>query len=645
MKQTLKVIPIAAAILLSSLIATAGDPVYQKLEEQITAEMEAVIDKTGEISEAEDLASRKLIQQGIQEHDRGDYKKAIEFYEKALKNNPLSSLAYYEMAYSYATSGDQKKALEATLRTLVLNPKAESAHVMKASILDDMGLTDDAIAAYRKIVDIKPDSFLAHLNLGITLLRKGDTDQAGSELRRANEIEPDHPSPYLHLSRLANTKGETYEEERYLKEFVRVGKNDKRLPLVEQRLKQLQTANITIGIPDKNDPVASARMVIGIVEGSKRAQWRQEKHRKTFPDAKSYAPSFEEEMDVITEVARLWKEQKEKNPSLAYPPYDLAIAAAKADCLNEYVWYLNREKLGQRAELWLQENKQKADAFVDWAVKAGYQEIVARKQEPEVSGQKPSIGIRDLPVLILKAAEQSKLHYEIGTAKLGDGSEFRKREGDRFRDLFKKSPNKCVSKQEAREALKAMSGNAISEVFVKVVRAFMPEDEEWITAVKMSSRLGSRYRELAPALAVSGSYDKKGNSISVKTVHPAWIPYFLAKALWRFEPGFRKRYGGDEDDKPSIAEEEFALAALIGGNLNARESKDGTTESDPYIGSIESIFANEAQTGFILLEILHKTYGVTLECLSSQQEEALRRYFFSFALERLKPGDAPSAGF
>jgi hypothetical protein len=49
----------------------------------------------------------------------------------------------------------------------------------------------------------------------------------------------------------------------------------------------------------------------------------------------------------------------------------VAIAAAKADYLNEYVWYLNRQKLGQRAELWLQENKKKADAFVDWEAATG----------------------------------------------------------------------------------------------------------------------------------------------------------------------------------------------------------------------------------------------------------------------------------
>ena len=164
---------------------------------------------------------------------------------------------------------------------------------MKASILDDMGFADEAIAAYRKIIEIKPDSMLAHLNLGITLLRKEDHEQAYSEIMQAHEIAPDHPSPFMQLAKLARSKGEAYEEERYLNEFVRVGKGDPRLPMVQERLKQLKTQNVTVAVPGKNDPASAARTTVGLMEAMTRALWCGEKHRKTFSDAKTYSPRMD----------------------------------------------------------------------------------------------------------------------------------------------------------------------------------------------------------------------------------------------------------------------------------------------------------------------------------------------------------------
>jgi tetratricopeptide (TPR) repeat protein len=100
----------------------------------------------------------------------------------------------------------------------------EGYHIMKASILDNMGMSDDAVAAYRRIIDLNPDSYLAHLNLGITLMRQNSFENAYSEIMRAHEIAPQSPSPFLLLSRIAGIRGESYEEERFLQEFVKVGK-------------------------------------------------------------------------------------------------------------------------------------------------------------------------------------------------------------------------------------------------------------------------------------------------------------------------------------------------------------------------------------------------------------------------------------
>jgi len=118
-------------------------------------------------------------------------------------------------------------------------------------------------------------------------------------------------------------------------------------------------------------------------------------------------------------------------------------------------------------------------------------------------------------------------------------------------------------------------------------------------------------------------------------MEPAWILYYLAKAVWHYEPDFRQRFGG-VDDKPSVDEEEFAWATMIGGYLNSQESKEAEIQPDPYLDSVVAIWKGQALTGYVLMEILHKTYGVPLECLSVEQEKELEKYFFNYALERVK---------
>ena len=439
MRVIVKAGVVVIAVFLCLAVVRAENTALIKLEERIASEMEAVIDATGQISEADLAEYEKLVRQGIQKHDEGDVDKAIELYEKALEKNPLSGGAYYEIGYSYHSMGDLQKSLEAILRAIVLDPKSEMAYVMKAGILDDMGLPEEAIEAYRRIIEVKPDSFMAILNLGITLFRENDLDQAVSEFERAQEIVPEHPSPFYFLAVIANQKGETYEEERYLKEFVRVGKDDDRLPSVQQRLKELTTTSVTLNISDKDDLLSQAKSVIGTVEGISRSLWRTKKHRETFPDAKGYFPSFEEELDVIQRVIETWKDQKEKDASLSHPTYDFAAAAEESGFLNEYVWYSNRQKLGQSAETWFKNNEPRVNAFVAWAENSEFSEQVKEEVQSGESDQNKSIGIRDLPGMVMEAADQSRFVYVIGDkSNPGDVEKFRKREGNRFKNVLKK---------------------------------------------------------------------------------------------------------------------------------------------------------------------------------------------------------------
>ncbi|MBN2243196.1 MAG: tetratricopeptide repeat protein [Acidobacteria bacterium] len=638
MKALLKVGMTAIAAFLFSAFAYADNPALRQLQDRIASEMETLIDNTGPISEEDYEECRKLIARGIREHDKGNFEKAIEFYEKALEKNPVSGTAHYEIGYSLNSMGNQVAALEAVLRSIVLDPGLEMAYVVQANILDNLGLPDEAIAAYERILGIKPDSVYARLNLGIARFRQGDYDQAQSEFMKAREIAPEHPSPLYNLAIIARNRGETYVEEEFLNEFVRVGENDRRLPEVRKRLEELTRVSIQINMPEGDDSMASANAVIGITEGGARANWRKEQHRKTFPDAKGYFQSFEEELDVLETVLAIWGSLKGDDPSLAHPVYDFAEAAQEAGYLDAYVWCSNRRKLGRKAEDWIEANSARVKTFVEWAEEAGFSEQAAAMTPPAESPGKPSVGIRDLPAIAYKAADESEFVYEIGGESASkDLEKFRKEEGKRFRELFKDEANACVGEKDAREALEAMADLVAPNPYHKVIRVFYPGDREWESAIRMCTRMGRSYRDLAPPEAAAGHIEKKKDKIFIGTADIRWFPYYLAKALWRYEPGFRQRFGGAAEDQASMREEWFALATLIGAHRNLKESEGG--KPDPYMETVDAVYEGGALDGFLLMEILHKTYGVSLACLPAALEEELRGYFFNFALQRMKGED------
>ena len=53
-----------------------------------------------------------LVQVSIQHHDSGEYEKAIEVYNAALKIDPKSTLVNYELAMTYMYAGDYEKSIK-----------------------------------------------------------------------------------------------------------------------------------------------------------------------------------------------------------------------------------------------------------------------------------------------------------------------------------------------------------------------------------------------------------------------------------------------------------------------------------------------------------------------------------------------------
>jgi Tfp pilus assembly protein PilF len=614
-------------IFVASILTTglfAADPAKPPVDERaIEREMDAVIEKTAAPSEKEAAEAHALLNRGTKAHDAGRYDDALEFYRKALVIDATYATAYYEMAFTLSQKGEQVKALVNVIRSIVLNPKSEDAYVLKGNVLDDLGFPDDAKAAYLALLEVQPASYMGHLNLGLCEARLGNARGAREELTKARDIDPKRPSSYFHLAKNAQGEGCDYEERDNLEKFLQVGASDARAGTVKARLKELNSSTISI---DPEDPYSTLDMT----EKLARTNWRSTTHRQRFPDACGYRLTFEEEKDILSGIViPEWRRLKAQDPKVKQPYYDALLQIDDAGFIDEYIYDTKTSALGEPAKKWLADHQDRKLAFEAWAGKQG---LLAEDQAPEESS--------NIPMDLITTMTNSKKVYTVGPGDRADSERFLAAEQKRFKAGLKLRGDDTVDCGKAGAVTSATLLASGIKTFYPVFRCQWPGDEAFDDAVKRASLLGLVARDLAPA--IQGAVVAEADGIQIKLVDRAWLSYLNAKAAWRYEPELRKRYGGVETDAPSVAEEVFAFLAAAQGYRNSREPNDKGEAAPPDEG-LDRLCAIEQAghlRGFVLYEVIHRSYGISLKSLSPTDGKAVGNYLGAHVFVRASAGQS-----
>lgn len=150
-----------------------------------------------------------LIKEGIVLHDSTEYQLAIEKFESALKLNPKSTLAIYELSLSYLELKDYENA--SRYSTMVINANDESlligAFAVKSEALVGMGKIDDAIAILKEGLIKIGESFLLHFNLALNYYKKNNIDKTLEHVDRAIELDKTFSGAFLLSAYAQRDKG------------------------------------------------------------------------------------------------------------------------------------------------------------------------------------------------------------------------------------------------------------------------------------------------------------------------------------------------------------------------------------------------------------------------------------------------------
>ena len=154
-------------------------------------------------------AVKKLVDQGVQFHEQGQYDEAIAKYKEAEKKDPKSALVKYEMAFTYHAKRDLDKSLTYAKAATKLKTDGieENLYSLLGTVYDDKGMPDSALAVYREAFAKVPNSFNIPYNASITYMRMNNADSAYAWIKRSINNSRVHEGSHYYMGFLASQMG------------------------------------------------------------------------------------------------------------------------------------------------------------------------------------------------------------------------------------------------------------------------------------------------------------------------------------------------------------------------------------------------------------------------------------------------------
>lgn len=312
---------------------------------------------------------KKLMEVGIANHDKGKYKEAIEFYEKALELQPKSELALYEISLSYFSLKDYKNTVKYCNKILKKGKKhLLPAYINKGNALDMMGKSKKSIKVFEEAIEKLGDHYLLHFNLAINHLKMNETDKAEVHFKEAVQNNPFHGSSHFYLAKINHfnqkripTLLASYYFLLVEPETIRAGEI---YDILKENLKSGvkksdNGKDVTINLnPNLNSEFSAIELMISMMEASKNLE-----ENKSKSESELFVENTESLFKMLGEFAD--KKNKESVWWNFYVPMFSKIG--NSEHIETYCKFITQ--LDTKSKIWLDNNEEKMKSFIEWLEK------------------------------------------------------------------------------------------------------------------------------------------------------------------------------------------------------------------------------------------------------------------------------------
>jgi len=148
------------------------------------------------------------------------YTEAISHFDQALKSNPHSDDAWYDLADACLGKRDYSTALSALHHVSSHGQNDSSYRALLGDVNAHLGNTQEAIKIFQQLTTENPDRDQIYLSLALAYLRSGDTQQARQTLEQGLSRIPDSGELYWGMGIVAVVQGQFNDAESCLKRSV-----------------------------------------------------------------------------------------------------------------------------------------------------------------------------------------------------------------------------------------------------------------------------------------------------------------------------------------------------------------------------------------------------------------------------------------
>lgn len=129
---------------------------------------------------------------GFLRFQQGQYAKALELLDAALKINPNACPVYYHRGNTLLNLHRFDEALASYDKALAIEPSYVEVLISRGNALRSLGRLDEALTNYDKALALKPDYVDAFYNRGLILQELGRFEEAATSYDKALAIAPKH---------------------------------------------------------------------------------------------------------------------------------------------------------------------------------------------------------------------------------------------------------------------------------------------------------------------------------------------------------------------------------------------------------------------------------------------------------------------
>ncbi len=130
---------------------------------------------------------------GNLQFENNDFLRAKDYYQKALKINPLFTFAWNNLGFSLIRIGNNVEALGAFKKYLELEPQDVRVWHTEGIVLSRLERYEEALIAFDKALELNPHDVRTWHSSGVVLGQLGRYEEALKAYDNAIELEPDYP--------------------------------------------------------------------------------------------------------------------------------------------------------------------------------------------------------------------------------------------------------------------------------------------------------------------------------------------------------------------------------------------------------------------------------------------------------------------